>query len=448
MSEGLVHKFSGATDAREIARLGVLPPRPWLDRIALTEARPAASDFPAERTSGSPPPVRARNGEYRKTPPPQPPLTSSSGSVSKPPSAAEQARRDSPPPLKAGRLASGAMRPYTGTGKHQAIPSSGGVSGALAAGPPVKAELVSNGVTVTEPTRPIAKPVYNSAPAAEDELAGIMGNILASGEQEEKRRNVGVQKRVSREEWYKEIFEADDWLALQPENRQRQIARELYFVHKQVQIRTDFEILDVGCGDGRHALELAASGCNVTGLDLSRSLLERGLALANERDVPVRFIEADMREMNFERRFDLVMCLNSTFGYFEDAENLRVLRAMARALKPGGHLILDVFNRDWAVNSCPLRTWWEGADRVVLEETRFDAISSRLEVERSILREGDPNWEQNIAMRAYAVHELPSLMHVTGLRVQSVSGDLTHPGVYLGPTNRRLLVHAIRERGV
>lgn len=445
MSAGLEQKIVGADDAHRMAQLGVITPRPWLDQITLLEISPEVFDLPTERSAPSPPPVRPK-AEARKTPPPQPALRTASTPTVKPPPANDMARRDggSPPPLRTGRIASGAIRPYT-SGRFQTVSSTGGVSSALESGPPKQAELVSNGVTVTSAPQVAPKP----APVADDDLAGIMGNILASSEQEEKRRSgAGAQTRVSREDWFKEIFEAEDWLPLQPEDRMRQIGRELYFVHKQVKIRTDFEVLDVGCGDGLHAVELAATGCSVTGIDLSRSLLERGLHAANERNVPVRFIEADMREMNFERRFDLVMCLNSSFGYFDDAENLRVLRAMARALKPGGHLILDVINRDWAVNSCPLRMWWEGEDRVVLEETSFDALTSRLHVQRSILRDGDPNWEQHIAMRAYAVHELPSLMHVTGLRVQSVSGDLAHPGVYLGPTNRRLLVHAVRERNV
>lgn len=427
-----------------LARLGVAIPRPRLDSVILTEVRRVDS---GRAVSGSVPPVR-RSQEARPTPPSTsvPTAAAQDLNTSKPPPPAERSRREggSPPPLRTGPT--GAVRARTQSGRWKPVAGPGGPSKALERGKPTQAELVSNGITVTAPNT-AAQNTDASPQPLDSDLANIMGDILASGERDEKRRAVGNKMRVSRETWYKDVFEAEHWLALQPGSRARSVALELKFIHNQVGIRTDFEILDVGCGDGLHAVELAKTGCSVTGLDLSRTLLEKGLEYANRHNAPVRFIEADMREMNFERRFDLIMCLNSTFGYFDDAENLRLLRAMARGLKPGGHLILDVINRDWVVAQCPERAWWEAPERVILEETDFDALTSRLHVKRSILRDGDPNWEQYISMRAYAVHELPSLMHVTGLRVQSVSGDLAHPETYIGAENRRLIVHATRDRG-
>lgn len=426
-----------------LARLGVAVPRPRLDSVILTEVRRVDA---GRATSGSVPPIR-RPQDTRPNPPPAVDAKSTPDATpTKPPPPSDKSKREggSPPPLRVGTTR--AARARTQSGRWKPVAGPGGPSKALEAGKPTQAELVSNGVTVTAPnTAP--QPGQPNEPPLDSDLANIMGDILASGERDQKRRAVGNKMRVSQESWYKDVFEAEHWLPLQPHNRARRIGQELKFIHDQVGIRTDFEILDVGCGDGLHSVELAKTGCSITGLDLSRSLLEIGLENANRNNAPVRFIEADMREMNFERRFDLIMCLNSTFGYFDDAENLRVLRAMARGLKPGGHLILDVINRDWVVAQCPERAWWEAPERVILEETDFDALTSRLRVKRSILREGDPSWEQNISMRAYAVHELPSLMHVTGLRVQSVSGDLAHPGTYLGAENRRLIVHATRDRG-
>lgn len=425
---------------RLLERLGVSVPRPRLDSVVLTEVRRVEdTQRPGADSTGAPPmrqpPTGATavpsNNAGAQPAPPRGARPRTTGPVKPPPPGREGG---SPPPLRGGRA-------RTPSGRWKPVAGPGGPSKALDAGKPEQAELVSKGVRVTVPTSTV-----NGPGAPDAALANIMGDILASGERDEKRRNAGTQMRVSRETWYKDVFEAEHWLALQPGNRVRNIGRELKFIHDQVGIRTDFEILDVGCGDGLHAVELAATGCSVTGLDLSRSLLEEGLKNANQRDVPVRFIEADMREMNFERRFDLIMCLNSTFGYFDDADNLHVLRAMARGLKPGGHLILDTINRDWAIARCPERAWWEAPERVILEETNFEPLTSRLHVKRSILREGDPSWEQNIVMRAYAVHELSALMRATGLRVQSVSGDLAHPKTYLGPTNRRLLVHATRAQ--
>lgn len=476
MSASLEGQNIPATRGTSVFPRGVLEPRPWLESIALTEARPAAVAS-AERSAGPPPPPAERlpsersatgalpgrpddrsatppptdrvapatppplqqRGDGRKTPPPTPTLRASTSSG--PQGAPGGKASVSPPPLVGNRAVSGAFRTVTGNSKTLA---NGAADDPLSRAPE-KAEIVGKSGVTTSVRKTVPAPAI-AEPTDGNDISDIMSSILASEEQEEKRRIASGQTRVTKDEWYREVFEADDWLPLQAESRVQQVARELRFIHNQVKFRTDSSVLDVGCGDGMHAIELASRGCRVTGVDLTRSLLEHGLEAANDRNVAVRFIESDMREMNFERMFDVVLCLNTTFGYFDDAENLRLLRTMARALKPGGHMILDVVNRDWAINECPLRTWWEGEDRVVLEETRFEAMTSRVETQRSILRDGDPNWEQHISMRAYAVHELPSLLHVTGMRVQSVSGDLAHPGTYLGPTNRRLIIHAVRER--
>ena len=99
-------------------------------------------------------------------------------------------------------------------------------------------------------------------------------------------------------------------------------------------------MLDVGCGYGRHAMELAARGFHVVGLDLSTPLLVRGGEEANRRGLEINFVRGDMRELDFDAQFDAAYCLFSTFGYFDDETNKRTAANIARALKPGGRVAL------------------------------------------------------------------------------------------------------------
>ena len=310
----------------------------------------------------------------------------------------------------------------------------------------------ASGTTITE--RPNAN--GNGAPArspsgamavVDEELSGILSDILES-EEETKRRKAEAEQppRSSRETWFTDIFEARAWAAVQGPSRKRHVAREVAFLERALTMKPGAQVLDVGCGDGAHALELAQAGYRMVAMDLSHSLLEEGLTAANRRGLTIRFVEADMRELTIERQFDGVVCLNSTFGYFDDAENLRVLRAMSRALKPGGIFVLDVVNRDWIVMNTPRRVWWESDAALIMEEVNFLPESSRVHVKRSLVREGYANWDQYIEIRVYSMHELESLLRVAGLRVLDVTGDLAHPGVYLGPQNRRLVIRAVRER--
>jgi len=107
-------------------------------------------------------------------------------------------------------------------------------------------------------------------------------------------------------------------------------------------------LLDLGCGTGRHLVALQRAGFQtLVGLDLSSDLL----AIAAERLRPIasesaRLIRVDMRNIPYESYFATVLSLFTSFGYFEqDEANMAVLRAVERALRPGGQLLLDHLNR-------------------------------------------------------------------------------------------------------
>lgn len=105
-------------------------------------------------------------------------------------------------------------------------------------------------------------------------------------------------------------------------------------------------MLDLGCGAGRHARHLAAGGFDVTGLDLAASAISE----ASQFEGPaLRFRRHDMRLSFGVRAFDYVFSFFTSFGYFDDGlEQRAVVRNMARALKPGGRLMLDYLNTGYA----------------------------------------------------------------------------------------------------
>lgn len=105
-------------------------------------------------------------------------------------------------------------------------------------------------------------------------------------------------------------------------------------------------MLDLGCGAGRHAKHLAARGFDVTGLDLAASSIEAARAAEGPR---LRFRRHDMRVPFGRAAFDYVFSFFTSFGYFDDpVEQTAVVRNMARALKPGGRLVLDYLNAPYA----------------------------------------------------------------------------------------------------
>jgi SAM-dependent methyltransferase len=205
------------------------------------------------------------------------------------------------------------------------------------------------------------------------------------------------------------------------------------------------QVLDLGCGYGRHAMELAARGFHVVGLDLSTPLLVRGGEEASRRGLTINFVRGDMRELDFENQFDGAYCLFSTFGYFDDETNKKTLQNVARALKPNGKLLVEILNRDYVIADLPTRVWWEGDGCVVLEEVELNYFSSRIQVNRSVVFDDGRQLEQEISVRAYSLHEVGKLMHAAGFRVLEVSGGYQTRGRFFGNQSRHIIVLAERK---
>ncbi len=125
---------------------------------------------------------------------------------------------------------------------------------------------------------------------------------------------------------------------------------EVDFLVEELALVPGRTVLDVGCGTGRHAVELARRGCCVTGIDLSRGMLEQARRRAESAGVAVDFRQGDATQFSVEQPFDAVICLcEGAFGLLGRGDDpieqpLAILRRVAAALKPGGRCLFTVLN--------------------------------------------------------------------------------------------------------
>lgn len=241
--------------------------------------------------------------------------------------------------------------------------------------------------------------------------------------------------------WWEDLF-GDDFVRTLEPLTPVQVLRETTFIEESLGIEAGGTVLDLACGTGRHAVELASRGYNVVGYDLSPTMLARAAEEAEERRQAVELLQGDMREMSFESSFDGVYCWASSFGYFDEEKNAHVARLVHRALRRGGRFLLDIVNRDFIAAQQPRLVWFEGDGCVCIDETNIDFITSRLKVKRTVMLEDGRSRELDYSIRLYALHELGRLLHEIGFRVIEVSGHPAIPGVFFGPDSPRIIVLA------
>ena len=138
-------------------------------------------------------------------------------------------------------------------------------------------------------------------------------------------------------------YTLDDAMWLRPDEEGRD---EAAFIKRALKLRKGQAILDAPCGAGRVAVHLAHMGCRVTGVDLRQSFIQRAQERFLSEGLSGQFIAMDLRELAFVEEFHGICNWGGSFGYFTDAENLDILRRYARALRPGGRIIIDQVNRE------------------------------------------------------------------------------------------------------
>jgi len=144
--------------------------------------------------------------------------------------------------------------------------------------------------------------------------------------------------------WYEELYENFETYSDEPYAQNTR--REVDFIEEIIAHDRSKAILDVGCGNGRHSLELARRGYEVLGVDLSASMLAQGRQAAESENLAVRFRQCDARQLPYEQQFEVaIMLCEGAFSLMEeDAMDYQILVNISRALKPGGRLIMTAPN--------------------------------------------------------------------------------------------------------
>ena len=242
---------------------------------------------------------------------------------------------------------------------------------------------------------------------------------------------------------FKAVFEPDDYLYFYGDSlTEERTKTEIEFLVKELQLDKSMKILDLACGHGRHANHLAKLGYNITGVDITRGFLEIAKKEAKEKGISVAYIKKDMRKISFGEEFNRVLLLFTSFGYFEDEENFKVIKNIANALKSGGLFCFDTINRDGFLKNFLPYTVMEKGNDLMIERNSFNSATGRIYNKRIVIRNGKRK-DKPFFVRLYNPTEIRDLLVKAGFSIYKMYGDLqANP---LTSDSKRMIIIAKKE---
>ena len=245
-------------------------------------------------------------------------------------------------------------------------------------------------------------------------------------------------------DWWASYFDSQYLLEYEPIFQLERDRREAARLLDLLGLPAGSRMLDVPCGQGRHAHLFAEAGLDVDGLDYSAELL----AVAKKRGTgrTLRYRRGDMRKLPaaWTRRFDAVVNLFTSFGFFlQPSDDMRVIAEFARVLKPGGQLVWHGGSRDGVMAKFLSRDWWCTEDGTMIGHQRsFDPLSGILTI-RSTWRGPRRHGEREHRIRLYTADRIAAMCASAGLIVEAA-----YDGFRDRPLSRRspeMLLVARRE---
>jgi 2-polyprenyl-3-methyl-5-hydroxy-6-metoxy-1,4-benzoquinol methylase len=226
-------------------------------------------------------------------------------------------------------------------------------------------------------------------------------------------------------DWYKNGWSLDIKVQSWVEDTEKQVD----FLIKTLSLSGNERILDLACGYGRHALSLAKRGFTVVGVDITTDFVDDATQNAREQSLPARFIQSDIRDVDFNSEFDVVLNMaEGAIGYLEnDEENLKIFDVISKALKPGGKHFMDVCNADHAEHFFPKTNWELGDKAIALAQFDWDKNARRMQFGSYDILYGipaeKPDEFQADSIRLYSALELTEIFEKRNMKIIETYSD-------------------------
>ncbi len=211
----------------------------------------------------------------------------------------------------------------------------------------------------------------------------------------------------------------------------KQNQAEAEFIEDLLDLEESSKLLDVPCGNGRLSLELASRGHRVTGVDMTKHLLEEASRMSADRGLEIKWENREMRDLPWDDEFDGAFCMWGSFGYFDDEGNAEFLKAVSGCIKKGANFVLDVHAAEGLMPKFERRGWQWMGDVLLVEDRSYDVNTGRVEEEWLLIRDGVLE-EKHSSIRVYTYREIRRMLERAGFEDIQGYGSLEKEPFQLG----------------
>jgi SAM-dependent methyltransferase len=202
-------------------------------------------------------------------------------------------------------------------------------------------------------------------------------------------------------------------------------ASEVDEIIRLLDLRPGASVLDLCCGPGRHALELARRGFKVTGVDLNAAYIKQAREAAQAEKLHVEFVESDARDFCRPAGFDAAISMYTSFGYFEDiGDDVKVLENVCASLRPGGAMVIETFGKEAISRRYEHRTCRRQGDDLLLAEHIIIGPWERMELRWTLVHPDGTRAEASLRIRLYSAVEMASVVRQAGFDSIDIFGNL------------------------
>lgn len=205
--------------------------------------------------------------------------------------------------------------------------------------------------------------------------------------------------------------------------------RQVDFLIEKLGLIGGERILDLACGFGRHSLELARRGFDVTGVDITPDYIKYASEQSKNENLSAMFICSDIRDVSFENEFDIVLNMaDGAIGYLEnDEENLKIFAVVSKALRSGGKHFMDIMNRSYAETHFPCKLWDAGEKCLTLSNFEWNSETKTLIYGQLDYHYGEalpkPEMTEGNPIRLYSLDEIKKIFSSLGMEVYDSYSD-------------------------